>query len=626
MSVTFELLCKQGLLRDIDIQFSEVLRSLTGEQDTLVQLGAALASAVISDGHICADLPAITQKPLKLKQAVDKIEGKKEGDEAKVEWPDLETWVAAVKSSSAVSCQENNRPLYLDAADRLYLNRYWAYQTRLVRSIRARLCLSDQSIDLALLKDGLVRLFDLESAQSKSHLPWQAIAAVGALRQNFCVISGGPGTGKTSTVVRILALLFEQAKAKDEAFPRVILLAPTGKAASRMEESIRQKKGQLNCEPAIIEALPQTASTIHRGLKSTRQAGLPFQYHRENPLPFDVVIVDEASMISFSMMTHLMDAVPKSAKLVLLGDEHQLASVQAGAILGDICHEQHRGPHSVSFGREVTDLLDVSFDETAEDVPSIRDAIIELKQSHRFDDSKGIGALARAIKAGDSGEVLELLKGDTHANIHLITEGKDISEDVQGLISSNYASYLDCDDPLDKLNAFNQFRVLCAHRRGDFGSERFNTLIASILAKSHGLSSSTAWYPQLPVMVTKNDYRQSLFNGDIGIIARASDDPSRLVTQFPGPGNRVREFSPSRLPAHEPVFAMTIHKSQGSEFNRVLVVLPKEVSPILSRELLYTAVTRAASEVFILANEDVIKLAVKQEISRASGLSDLLWA
>ena len=601
MTVTFDIMRTNGLLRDIDIQFSEVLMRLTAEDNPLLQLGAALASSAIAEGHICADLESITKEPL----TTDPEE------ETKLDWPELNDWIAKLKSSAAVGTDTNDRPLYLDQANRLYLSRYWDYQTRLVHMIRERMSLLDQSLDVALLKDGIERLFDWDSKKPKDTIPWQAIAAIGALQRNFCVISGGPGTGKTTTVVRILALLFEQAHARKEAFPRVILLAPTGKAASRMEESIREKKDLLKCDKKILAAIPQNASTIHR---------------RDNPLPYDVVIVDEASMISFSMMTHLIDAVPKAAKLVLLGDENQLASVQAGAILGDVCNAKERGPHSTAFGEVVKDLLNIELDETSDEVPQIRDSIIELKVSHRFDDTKGIGALARAIKAGESETVLDLLKSKTPDNIHLISTNEDINDDVTSLISTSYSDYLKCDDPSNKLKAFNQFRVLCAHRRGALGSEKFNDLIASILSKANGLKASGVWYPELPVMVTQNDYRQTLFNGDIGIINRASDDQSRLVTQFPGPDNSIREFAPSRLPSHEPVFAMTIHKSQGSEFKRVLVVLPKDLSPILSRELLYTAVTRAAEEVFILADEDVIKLAVHQEIERASGLSDLLWA
>jgi exodeoxyribonuclease V alpha subunit len=614
-AVTFEVLKTHASLRDIDIQFAQSIARICKSENPYLILGAALASYEVSQGHICANLPSICERPFVIDE-----------DREPIAWPSLTTWVDALKSSSAVSTAGDPRPLYLDEKNRLYLSRYWSFQIGLVNMIKARLEQEPSAIDQSLLIDGLERLFDLQTYRSQEKTNWQAVAAIAAVYRNFSVISGGPGTGKTSAVVRILALLFEQAQAHNTAFPRVSLMAPTGKAAGRLEESIERAKLKLKCRSEIADAIPHSASTIHRGLKGSFEAKRAFHYHRDNPLPADVVIVDEASMIPLTLMHNLFDAVPMTSKLILLGDEHQLASVQAGAILGDICNAKDRGGYSTEYVEQISSLTGARLPLAKQKPPAIRDAIVQLKESHRFKDTEGIGALARAIKAGESAEVLKLLKGDEHKNIHLINESKDAMLTTSGLICEGYEEYLRADTIEEKLISFNQFRILCAHRRGELGSEKINGQVATILGEHFKFDTRPPWYRDQPVMVQINDYRQKLYNGDIGIVGTDSEDEQRLVAWFHGSDGELRAFYPSRLPPHESVYAMTIHKSQGSEFDKVLVILPAELSPILSRELLYTAVTRASKEVFIMATDDVISQAVDKEISRASGLTDSLWS
>ncbi|MEE2903056.1 MAG: exodeoxyribonuclease V subunit alpha [Myxococcota bacterium] len=619
MEVTYEELKSRGIFRDIDVQFTQAICRICNEENELVQLGIALASSQVEEGHICADLAKLSEKPFTITN--------KEGKETQLEWPSLSSWLEALKASEAVGLQDKSKPLYLDESNRLFVTRNYDAQQALVEAIKTRLDSPENSINEALLSKSLSRLFKLEDKENKSFIPWQALAAIGAVKRNFSVVSGGPGTGKTTTVIRMLALLFEQAKAKGTPFPKVALLAPTGKAASRLEESIRDKISNLECDEDIKEALPKTASTIHRGLKWTSIAGKRFEHNKSNPLPVDVVIVDEASMISLTLMMDLFDATPLNAKLILLGDENQLASVEAGAILGDICNATERGEHSVTFIENATALVGAKLGKGDNSAPVIRDAIVELKDSHRFYDDRGIGQLARAIKDGNSKEVLRILDDPAAKEVNWIKNDKKLDDEVQALIVSGYKSYISEKDPAEQLRRFNEFRVLCAHRKGELGAEKLNEAIAQILGREFGLRIRNKWYPNLPVMVTKNDYSQSLYNGDIGLIGKIQGDSENLVCRFPSSSEEepTREFTPARLPQNEAVYAMTIHKSQGSEFKRVLVILPKELSPILSRELLYTAVTRAAEEVYIMATEDVIKAAVNQRISRASGLTGALW-
>ena len=599
-----DLLLAEGVLEALDVRFARALETLAGESDPRVALGAALASAAPRLGDVCVDLRALTSsEPLN-----------PDGEPIDAEWPALEGWLGALASSALTTA--DNSPLVLDEHGGLYLRRYWRYQQTLVQAVERRASAQVDRLDRNALRAGLDRMFETTGRDL------QRLAAAVAVLRKLTVITGGPGTGKTTTVVRILALLQEQAAALGDSPLRVLLLAPTGKAAARMGEAIQQQLQDLELPTSIRSNVPTTASTIHRALGWQPRTPTRFRHSRVDPLPADVVIVDEASMVDLALMTKLLDAVPQGARLILLGDKDQLASVEAGAILGDLCH-RHDGAFSRAFADTARDLVPFDLQPADRSESGIWDCIVELDRSWRFEKSPGIGALARSVNAGDPEAAAKALQD--HVDVERISsDGESPPELLIGeRLRDGYADYLVHQDPMAVLEAFNRFRVLCAHRRGAYGAEHLNRVVRAELARVGTVPAAGDWYHGRPVMVTRNDYGLNLFNGDVGVCLAEGSDAMRVW--FAGPDGRPRALHPARLPAHETVFAMTVHKSQGSEFDEVLLVLPPLASPILTRELVYTGVTRARKRVTILADEELLALSTRQQIQRSSGLRRALW-
>lgn len=451
------------------------------------------------------------------------------------------------------------------------------------------------------------------------------MAAFTTALKKFCVISGGPGTGKTFTIAKILALLLELNKSRPL---RIALAAPTGKAAARMQEAIRTAREGLNCSEKIKAAIPGEASTIHRLLKTIPNSPY-FRYDAKNPLPADVVVIDEASMVDLALLSKLSDAVPRDSRLILLGDKDQLASVEAGAVLGDICDTGNEHGFSRQFRntyQRITGETLVVKNEGQEE-PGIRDSIVQLRKSYRFGPSSGIGAVSQAVKEGNSARALDLMKGAVHEDIRwqALPRPEALSASLKELVVRGFAEYLREDNPLEAINVFGSFRILCALREGPFGVQGLNLLVEQILRKEGLIRKEGPWYPGRPVMVTKNDYNLRLFNGDIGITLADPGGNYQLRVFFPSPDGGIRKFPPLRLPDHETVYAMTVHKSQGSEFNQVLHILPDVSARVLTRELVYTAITRAKEKVEVWGREEVFHTAVSRRITRASGLREALW-
>ena len=583
--MTLDDLLRAGALGPLDVRFAEAMARLGGDETPEVCLGAALASRRARAGHVCADLRAVAGTE------VDEVQG-----DDRPRWPELDGWITALQRSPLVSSPPPEvvpTPLVLDGADRLYLARYWQRQVRLARRLMQLSAAEAPGVDPDGLEQGLARLFpDAGDAQQRD-------AARTAVRRQLTVISGGPGTGKTATVVRILALIAEQAAARGAAAPTVGLVAPTGKAAARLAESIQDaiESGTrpLDCDPAILAVIPDQASTIHRALGWSATGG--FRHDDSRPLAVDLLVVDEASMVDLVLMSRLVDALPAGARLVLLGDKDQLASVEAGAVLGDVC------------------------DAASAPSSTLGDSVVHLTRSYRFGRDSGIGRLATAINREQPDEVLALLH---HADDldHLTPTPSALQRAIEPLIIAGFGHLADPGDPAARLAALGRFRILCAHRHGPFGVETLNALAERILSRRLGLDTHATWYPGRPVLITTNDYDLRLFNGDVGLTDRADSGEIRVF--FPDPDGSPRSLAPARLPDHDTVFATTIHKSQGSEFDHVLVVLPPSPSPVTTRELLYTAVTRARRHVTLLGPPEVIDHAVRTQVQRASGLGDLL--
>jgi exodeoxyribonuclease V alpha subunit len=592
-----------GLLTPLDVHFGRFMGQLAGEEVPELILAAALASSHTREGHICLSLPAVAEETL--------VEGA-------VRCPPLSNWCKRLATTSVVGRAGDYRPLVLDDENRLYLYRYWEYQERLAQAIRQRVSKVEEGSDMAVLAQRLARLFPEEEPDG---INWQKVAAFTALRRRLCVISGGPGTGKTSTVARILALLVEQALQT----PAIALSAPTGKGAARLQEAVKEAGERLDASAAVKAALPQAASTLHRLLGSI--PGSPrFRYTSRNPLPFDTVVVDEASMVDLPLLSKLVQALPSHGRLILLGDRDQLASVEAGSALADICDSGGEGGFSRGFGEELRRVAGYSLEvREGDDRPRLRDCIVQLTKSYRFGSGSGIGGLCRAVNAGN-GDAAAGLLGGAHPDLgwRPLPPPARLPGAMRSLVEKGFKEYLQSDDPAECFRGLERFRILCAVREGPYGLVTLNRAVEGILRERGLIASGSPWYRGRPVLITKNDYNLRLFNGDVGVVLPDPAAGGQLRVFFLAPEGRLRKLHPLVLPEHETVYALTVHKSQGSEFDRVLLILPDTESRVLTRELIYTGISRARARVDIWAKEAVFRNAVSRRIERTSGLQDAL--
>jgi exodeoxyribonuclease V alpha subunit len=601
-------LLKANTFLAIDIHFARLMAGLSGKGTQELFLAAAMASHSQGEGHICLDLSSMAEKKIR------------EEDPDSPVCPKLGQWLSILKEEEVVGKPGEYRPLVLDGS-RLYLYRYWDYEKKLIENIRARITSDPAEVNQSLLQDGLKRLFP---PNSPGETDWQKIAAFASSLKRFCVISGGPGTGKTFTVAKILALLLEQ----NPQAMRIYLAAPTGKAAARLQEAIKNAREGLNCPEEIKAAIPAEASTIHRLLKTIPDSPY-FRYDAKNPLPADVVVIDEASMVDLALLSKLAQAVPPAARLILLGDKDQLASVEAGAALGDICDTGNDHGFSGNFSglyRRVTgENIGEGVDRQRES--DMRDSIVQLRKSYRFGPSSGIGKVSRVVNEGEGARAVQLLKSGAYEDIHWrqLPRPDTLALSLKEGIIEGFTPYLQEGKPAKVFDLFNRLRILCAVREGPYGVQSLNLLVEQILKDEGLIRREGRWYRGRPILITRNDYNLRLFNGDVGITLPDPEARGELRVFFPGPEGIPRQFPPLRLPDHETVFAMTVHKSQGSEFEEVLFLMPDRSVPVLTRELIYTAITRAKEKVEVWGKEEVFREAVSRRIERISGLRQALW-
>jgi exodeoxyribonuclease V alpha subunit len=608
--VTIERLFELGVLSELDRALAETLGRVADERDERVLLAAALASSAVQNGHTCLELARVVERPV-VDEAGELVSG--------IEYPPLDAWALALGASRLVArgeqAEKQPRPLVLGARSRVYLARYFEYERRLADTLLRRIGQDDRGLDGPRLRADLERLFPQASPGAKE----QRLSALLATLSRVSVISGGPGTGKTFTVAKILLLLQEQALAAGREPYRVELLAPTGKAAQRLGESIQKNLATFAPTPRIASAIPATAKTIHRALGYQPRSPTRFRHHQKNPLPADVVVVDEASMVDLALMTKLVDAVPESARMILLGDKDQLASVEAGSILADVYAGRARGvsaPCAARIQRLTGDVLPQSGREV-----SLADGMIELSYSHRFRKGGGIAELAHAVNAGDAAGALAVLRESPHATLEPLPEPDRLARSLGSLVEEKFGRLGSA--PIDeKLALLDGFRLLCAHKRGPFGVETLNEWVALHLQKLGLLEASGDFYDGRPVIVTANDHQVELYNGDVGVVGRAANEA--LMTHFAA-GSGRRSVPLALLPPHETAFAMSVHKAQGSEFDEVLLLLGSHPSPLFTRELVYTAVTRARTRVRVFASPETLTAAIGARVQRASGLRDRLW-
>jgi exodeoxyribonuclease V alpha subunit len=509
----------------------------------------------------------------------------------------------------------------------LYLDRYWGEERQVAADLQSMSARPATGVAIEVLADGIARLF---SGQTGTR---QSLAAASAVLRRLAVVAGGPGTGKTTTVARIVALLIEQAAAAGLPAPLTALAAPTGKAAARLEQAVHDAAPQLPvADPVREQLLDLHASTLHRLLGWRPGSYSRFRHHRLGRLPHDVVIVDETSMVSLSLMARLVEAIRDDARLILVGDPGQLVSIEAGAVLGDIV-----GPAGGSLLAGADARIELSQATghliASEDPPAgvtVGDGIVVLDRVHRF--GGGIATLASAIRAGAADRVIEILTDPRTQDVTWIpVDGSDPAaaealEPVRERAVAAARSVIDAarsGAPRRALEALGAFRILCAHRRGPDGVSGWTATIEGWLeAELGGFIANDRWYVGRPLLVTENDYELGLYNGDTGVIVATRSGRAGAVFDR---GPSIVDYTPTRLAAIDTVYAMTIHKSQGSQFDVAAVLLPEPTSRILSRELLYTAVTRARREVLIAGTEETIRIAVGKPVARASGLRRRLW-
>lgn len=599
---------EKGDISDIDLEICRFLRQRHEHIAEDVLLAACLVSYQYRRGNVCLLLEEYASQPV--------FEEMGEGEE--LEAPDMDRWVSELEESPVVGSPGAFRPLILDADRRLYFHKLWHYENVLAEQLVERSGQQYQAVDLPLLRDGLDRLF----GTSEQEPDWQQVGAASAVLQKLSVISGGPGTGKTTTIVRVLALLLEQASAHDETL-NIALAAPTGKAAARLKESIVSAKEGLKVSGDIRKAIPEEAVTIHQLLGARRHTAT-FKYNKENPLPYDAVIVDEASMVDQALMSKLVNAMVKDSRLILLGDKDQLASVEAGSVLGDICNVDGN-----RFSGEMIEWLNaLSLNvpkRTISDHPkSLTDNITLLSRSYRFAEDSGIGRLATSVNEGRDNEVLEILNSSDYGDVALrpVADQPALEKVLKEYLTDYVKDIQQGASAEQSLRTFNRFRILAAHRRGPWGVEYLNRLAESVLQRERLIPKYQQWYPGKPVIVNVNNYSLGLHNGDTGICLR--DANGKLKIYFRNE-DRLRAIAPGRLPDHSTAFALTVHKSQGSEFEDVILILPDTPSKVLSRELIYTAITRARTTLSILGGESVLRSAVRKQLQRSSGLRDRLW-
>ncbi|SFR62042.1 DNA helicase/exodeoxyribonuclease V, alpha subunit [Marinobacter daqiaonensis] len=687
-------------IRPLDVEFARLIRSLSGEQGEeappLLLLLAALTSHQVGRGHVCVDLGELMrdagqvvalppEESLASSVAPQEMEQLPRPGEL-LAGIALTDCLAALDRVAAVSEGSQSTPLVLDG-HRLYLRRFWRYEQKIARGIRDRLALPSSvadsgSAEAGTLKQALAALFG-----SQAGVDYQKLACALAARNRFAVITGGPGTGKTTTVVNLLAALQSVAGAsplRQGRKYRIRLAAPTGKAAARLNESIGGAVSRLPLDQlpgqVTVADIPTRVTTLHRLLGSrpdTRQ----FRHNRDNPLLVDILVIDEASMVDVDLMASVFDALPGSTHLILLGDKDQLASVDAGAVLGELCQraqEAHYRPGTTDWLQAITGDR-VPDDLTDPEGQAMDQAVAMLRRSYRFTETSGIRQLAEAVNTNALDDaMLEGARNGNFEDVAWLDTGVSTEEtrtlvnrhaltgtpgafrhQGQGRVVGNqpvpppvgYRHYLslmkdhelaensprEAWDALAQrvLAAFGDFQVLCALRQGPWGVEGLNDQIARHLLGEQLIPRAEGWYAGRPVLVTGNDYNLGLMNGDVGItfsLPWDQDEAGRTrqvlrvaFSSSDGSGN-IRWISPSRLQQLETNYAMTVHKSQGSEFNHTCLVLPDRLSPVMTRELVYTGITRARNWFsLITGNEAVLRESVRQRVIRASGLAERLW-
>lgn len=595
-----------SVLSAADVHVAQRLGALAGEPDERVRLAVALAVRAVRGGSVCVELDDVAA--LAVPEAEDAVPA---GD---LPWPEPGEWREALRASALVAVGPDgpaDRPVrWVDG--RLYLDRYWRHEQVVRAEVDARLAADVPGIDAGRLRAATARMFPRPVDDR------QRLAAAACALSRLTVLTGGPGTGKTTTVARVLAVL------QDVAGPglRVALAAPTGKAAARLQEAVRTEVSAFADAADRRRVGEPAATTLHRLLGWRPGTSTRFRHDRHHHLPHDLVVVDETSMVSLPLMARLLEALRPQARLLLVGDPDQLASVEAGAVLGDLVARAPAGGRlPVALQEAVPDDVPAA----ASAVDGLRGGVVRLEVLHRY--SGAIGDVAAAVRAGDTDTVLAVLRSGDESVDFVETAGDELTDADTARVRADAVAAgtallraARAGDAAAALRALESHRVLLAHRRGRAGVVQWAARVEAWLREADPDADGATdgpWYPGRPLLVTANDRDTGLYNGDTGVLVR---DPGGSVVAVFGDPQSPHRVRPHRLPAVETVHAMTVHRGQGSQFTRVSLVLPPASSPLLSRELLYTAVTRARQAVRVVGSAEAVRAAVERPVRRASGL------
>lgn len=592
--IRLEQFYRNHIISQAELEFARFLQQMDKHATEEVLLAAAACLNAQLNGHICLDFSRFAGR--------DYLFHNKESG-IKLDANTREKWVEALKKSTLLAKSGDLNPLVLED-DRLYLHRFWSYEKELAAWLKhkASIWLPLSSYDVGILKKIATR--------ENEEINWQHVAVALSFIKKLLFITGGPGTGKTFTVLNIIAAL----NRREGGGLRIALAAPTGKAARRLSESLQTGRQNM-AEESRRYVTKADALTVHKLLGSDFH-GLNFTYHEKNKLPYDLIVVDEASMLDINLWISLIRAIPEHARLIVLGDKNQLSSVEAGSILGDICRGENT--FSAQASKQISQAL--GMDVPVEDaLPAINDCIVFLTKSYRFAEYSGIYELAQAINASDEDKVIELLNSTRYPEIKWRKPSAGIGSIIQDYAVSHYLEYSRADAE-ERLSVANKKKILCALRVGKTGAEQINVRSEAGIRKNLPGHNLEQWYPNRIIMATQNDNVLKISNGEIGI-CDASQSP-KVVFE----GNEAEPVSVGRLKAFEPAYAISIHKSQGSEFDDVAIVLPEQFNPILSKEILYTAVTRARQNTLVYGSEKIIRNTVSGSIARNSGLYEKIWA
>ena len=617
----WQALQQHPALRTVDLALGHSLQRLDPGIDPLVLAAAVLAAHAVTQGHAGLRLDQAARLLPEAPSAAE--EG---AAAAPLPWPALAPWTQALQASPWVYregalLQAAPAPAVLVLeAGLVYLRRYREFERRLAVGLQRIGSQPVETGQLAAIAPVFASLFPQAAGDH------QAQAAAMALRHPLMLVTGGPGTGKTTTIARLLVLLAAQARAAGQPAPRIGLAAPTGRAAERMAESLRlaaQKMLAAGVDPALLAALPAHASTVHR-LLGVIPDSPEFRHHADNPLALEVLVVDEASMMGLSLMTRLVEAVASGTRLILLGDPDQLPSVEAGDVLAALLRASGDGssiePDDACALQPLLGTLPA--------VPRLAPASgfagrrVQLQRGWRQSQALDLAPLAAACRQGDAAAALALLRDGALAGVHWHQDQGDTLAIGRKALLAHAHRLRDAADPAQALALANELRVLTAVREGPQGAATLNTRIEALL---RGGRDGSPWFQGRLLLITENSYRHRLFNGDVGVCF--ADARDKLLAWFPGEAEGApRAFHPAALPAHDSAFAMTVHKAQGSEYGQVWLQLPLRENRVLSRELIYTGLTRARDSLHLAGSAQVLELALARQAARWSGLEARLQA